>query len=163
MIGNYRRVSLEELSRLRENPESISDFLYSETEQAPPAGRRLDIDKTWHAIHFLLTGSSWEGSYPLVCVVMGGESIGTQDVGYGPARFLTPAEVKDVANSLDEISVSDLLERYDPDALNAEEIYPQGWSDAEEERKYIGQYYSQLTEFFRKAAHADDAMLVYLN
>jgi hypothetical protein len=43
------------------------------------------------------------------------------------------------------------------------DFYPQGWSDAEEERNYIGQYYAQLAEFFRNAALADDAMLVYLN
>src|SRR5262245_49739364 len=103
MIGNYRRLSLSELSQLLTTPESISDFLYSETQESASTDRELDIDKVWHAIHFLLCGSTWEGSYPLACVVMGGETIGTVDVGYGPTRYLMPQQVNDVANALENI------------------------------------------------------------
>ena len=111
MIGNYRRVSESELSALCGNPDSIGDFLYSDGDDRPE--RALDIDKTWQAIHFLLNDSQWEGNYPLVCVVLGGECIGEEDVGYGPARFLTPVQVKDVANAIDKIPVGMLLDKFD--------------------------------------------------
>ena len=162
MIGNYRRVNEATLTAVCGNPDSISDFLYADDEEHSN-DTYLDIDKAWHAIHFLLNDSQWEGSYPLVCVVLGGECIGDQDVGYGPARFLTPQQVKEVAVAINDIPTAKLLEKFDADRMNQEEIYPQGWSDSPEEREYIEQNYSSLVTFFRSAADAGDAMIVYLN
>lgn len=162
MIGNYCRVSESLLATICANPDSISDFLYSDDDQEPN-GSRLDLDKSWHAIHFLLTGSQWEGDYPLVCVVMGGECIGEQDVGYGPARYLTSQQVKEVATAIEKITASKLLEKFDAERMNQEEIYPHGWRNSQEERDYIGQYYSSLVKFFKDTADAGDAMIVYLN
>ncbi len=153
MIGNYRRVNEETLTAVCVNPDSITDFLYADDEEHSN-DTHLDIDKAWHAIHFLLNDSQWEGSYPLVCVVLGGECIGDQDVGYGPARFLTPQQVKDVAVAINDIPTAKLLERFDADRMNQEEIYPHGWSDTPEEREYIEQNYSSLVTFFRIAANA---------
>ena len=162
MIGNYRRVAESELSRICADPNSISDFLYAESNDDTER-RDLDIDKSWHAIHFLLNDSPWEGKYPFVCVVMGGECIGDQDVGCGPARYLTVQQVKDVANSIGKISSSELLEKFDASRMNDEDIYPHEWSDSSEERDYISQNYSALVCFFKNAADANDAMIVYLN
>ena len=162
MIENYRRVTESELSGLCANPTSISDFLYAEANDGTER-RRLDIDKSWHAIHFLLNGSPWDGTYPLVCLVMGGESIGEQDVGYGPARFLTTQQVKDVANAIEQIPAWELREKFDANRMNDEEIYPHGWRDSAEERDYISQHYLALVKFFKDAADANDAIIVYLN
>ena len=162
MIGNYRRLSESLLATLCANPDSICDFLYSHDNQEPD-GSHLDIDKSWHAIHFLLNDSQWEGEYPLACVVMGGECIGDQDVGYGPARYLTSQQVKDVANAVEEISEATLLAKFNAERMNQEEIYPHGWRDSQEERDYVGQHYASLVNFFRRTANAGDAMIVYLN
>src|SRR5438552_527714 len=59
MIGNYLRLSPAGLAELRANPASVMDLLYPENGDRPP--RHLDIDKAWHAIHFLLNGQTWEG------------------------------------------------------------------------------------------------------
>jgi uncharacterized protein DUF1877 len=161
MIGIYRRVSLKELARLKSAPDSVMDFLCPEhTDVHYDHG--LDIGKAWHAIHFLLNNDKWGGEYPLVCAVMGGTSIDGTDVGYGPARSLTPEEVRDVANALDEISSLDLLERFDADVLNQEQIYPQCWRNVPEEREFVGSEYQALVKFFNVAAQARDAMVLYL-
>ena len=162
MIGNYRRVSETVLSAICANPDSISDFLYSEDNEHSE-GSHLDIDKSWHAIHFLLNDSQWDGAYPLVCVVMGGECIGEQDIGYGPARYLTSQQVKEVGNAIGQIPESKLLAKFDAERMNREEIYPQGWCNSQEERDYIGQYFSTLRRFFRSASDAGDATIVYIN
>jgi hypothetical protein len=39
----------------------------------------------------------------------------------------------------------------------------QGWRDGEEDRQYISDNYLELAAFFRRAARAGDAMLLYLN
>ncbi|MBX7104741.1 MAG: YfbM family protein [Gemmataceae bacterium] len=166
MIGNYRRITPDELAQLRANPSSIAEFLYPKAGPRPSADRRLDIDKAWHAIHFLLCGDTWEGQPPLVNAVLGGQPLGDVAVGYGPARYLTPDEVKETFDALDGIPTHELLEGFDPQALDDAEIYPQGWSRnsaSSEDQEYIGGNYSSLVEFFRKAASSGDAMLEYLN
>ncbi|MFO0811330.1 MAG: YfbM family protein [Gemmataceae bacterium] len=161
MIGNYRRVTMQELAALRVNPASVIAFLYPADNAPFPAGRHLDIDKAWHAIHFLLNGDAWDGDRPLMDAVLGGTALGEEDVGYGPARYLEPDEVREVAQALDDLPEFELLERFDAAALNDADIYTPPWSDAD--REYVGDNYSAMAEFFRKAAEAGDAMLLYLN
>lgn len=163
MIGNYLRISTEELAELRARPDSILDFLYPEGGEPHPPGRHLDIHKSWHAIHFLLNGDPWEGDLPLFNAVLGGDPIGEQDVGYGPARSLSPDEVREVADALDGIPAYELLERFDEGAMKDAEIYPGGWSDSEEERDYLSSHYLALVAFFRRASQAGEAMILYLN
>ena len=163
MIGNYLRITPEALANLRTRPEAILDFLYPEGDESHPTGQHLDIDKSWHAIHFLLNGETWEGYPPLFDAVMGGEAIGEEDVGYGPARSLRPEEVREVADALGGISAFELLERFDAEVMNEQEIYPQSWSGSEEERRYVSNYYLELVAFFRRASQASDAMILYLN
>jgi len=55
-----------------------------------------------HGIHFLLTGTAWEGDFPLAFIVRGGREVG--DVGYGPARIFTSDEVQAIANALRPIT-----------------------------------------------------------
>ena len=95
--------------------------------------------------------------------VLGGEEIGDVDVGYGPARFLEPEEVRALANALSNISSAELIEQFDPRALNEAEIYPQGWRGERHEREYIVGNYQRLVEFLQIAADAGDAVIEYLN
>lgn len=85
------------------------------------------------------------------------------EVGYGPARYLTPEQVKSVAAALGEIPERELLARYDAERMNEEEIYPRGWGNAAEDQEYIGAHYTSLVKFFEDAATADDAVLLYLS
>ena len=160
MIGNYRRVSEDQLAALRADPSQVSAFLY---ENPAPPGMHTFIDKTWHAIHFLLNGDTWAGTPPLFDAVLGGEVLGTKDVGYGPPRYLTATEVKLVADALDHVPAFELIRRYDAQALNDADIYPQGWRDNAADRGYIEGHYLRLAQFFRAAADANDAMLLYLD
>src|SRR5271165_1779219 len=73
----------------------------------------LNIDKSWHGIHFLLTSSAWGGTPPLSNAVLGGTEFGP-DLGYGPARYLTPDQVKEVAAGLDRITGETLRGRFNP-------------------------------------------------
>ena len=157
------RISPDELALLKAEPERLFGLLYPEDETDLSSDRHLDIDKTWDAIHFMLNGAAPDECQPLYNVVLGGTEISDEDVGYGPARFLTPEEVKSVATSLSTITVTALLVSYDPEAFLAASIYPESWGTIEEEREYLGQHYSRLVTFFGKAADAGDAMLLYLN
>jgi hypothetical protein len=187
MIGNYRRITPQQLADLQREPESIMEFLYPDWSGLPAMwepvermlepddvgidgpdfhapDRYLDVDKAWHGIHFLLTGEAGGGALPLRNAVLGGTKLGDVDVGYGPARFLTPDEVKKVAEALSNISEDDLRAGYDPSALEAAEIYPTIWErEGDEALEYLMDNYVELVEFFQEAARCGDAMLLYLN
>ena len=162
MIGNYLRIPGEELERLREDPSDIVDVLYPDDGNGDhPDGRHLDIDKSWHAIQFLLTAEPWQGKPPLQDAVMGGTELGDEDVGYGPARGLSPGQVRSVATAISAISGEQLWSRFDEGKFAAAEIYPQGWSA--DGKEYVLGYYEALQGFFAAAARDGDAMILYLS
>ena len=172
MIGCFRRVSKRSYDRLLAAPESICEFLEKDGDpQAPEAEAfaDLDIDKAWHGIHFLLTGSAWEGEAPLNFLVGGGQEIGEVDVGYGPARGFTSAEVGAIARALREVPPAVLRARYDHSQLNRHEIYPfapDQWRAADDKEdsptSFLGDHYERLREFIAQAAQAGEALLVWL-
>ena len=99
MIGNLRRATDVAVARLLANPKEIRAFLYGEPDRHED---RADVrlDKAWHGIHFVLTGSGWGGEPPLNFMVSGGTEVGDEDMGYGPARAFTSAEVPRIHEAL---------------------------------------------------------------
>jgi len=163
MIANFRRLPEADLLSLREDPELVSEYL-SEGQPTGDFGpfADLDVDKAWHAIHFLLTGSAWEGESPLNFIASGGAEIG-DDVGYGPARCLDSREVASLAAALQDIPTHALLKRFDAQALSAADIYPDIWDRPPEEddtQGYVAGYYEMLRAFILDAAGKHQALLV---
>lgn len=124
MIGNLRPASDSEIERLLGNPSEITRFLYGADSERR---ERLGLDRTWHAIHFALNGSRLGGDEPLNFLVSEGTPVGDVDVGYGPARVLTSAHVRQIAQALASIEPDELGRRMDPRQLDEEAIYPGRW------------------------------------
>lgn len=162
MIGNYFRLPEDELNQALANPASITEVLYPSAKADLAGGHHLDIDKSWHLIHFLLTGELWGGKPPLCNVVLGGKPIGDVDVGYGPARYLTPAQVDEVHVALSSMTPDDLWARGDRKAMQNPEIYP-GWTGNEEDREYVTTNFAMVKSFFEDAAEDHDAVILYIN
>jgi hypothetical protein len=171
MIAYYRRVTPTELAQLQANPESVEEFLFPEEavlvvpdglDSLPDDDREIDLDKSWHAIHFLLTGDAWEGDPPLRDAVLGGTELG-EDLGYGPARYLTPTEVRVVSQALNGISADDLRSRATLQDLAAGDIYAFAPEQGEDSWEYITGNYERLVSFFAEASAAGDAMLLYMS
>jgi hypothetical protein len=164
MRGCYRRVTVAELDKLLKDSSDIFAFLYPDDPTDLPEDRFLDIDKTWAAIQFLLTGDviGDQGEPPLSNAVLGGTWLGDVDVGYGPARYLLPQEVRAVATALDAIPEAELRNRFDMAAMARAGVYPGVWKDEEEELGYLLPWYAALQTFMREAAQAGDAVLLWI-
>jgi Domain of unknown function (DUF1877) len=145
MIGNYRRVTEGELNALLEEPETIAEFLYGD-ESANTPDKQLDVDKAWHAIHYLLNGTTWGGNEPLVNAVLGGLPVGEEDVGYGPARYLRPIQVAETSKALQTISSQQLWSKFDAVAMKKAEIYPE-LEGGEEDKEYVCGNFEELKSF----------------
>lgn len=122
MIGAVALIPEARVQALLADPHGIYaavDGAYND-----PAAGFVDLDKAWHCLHYLLTGSAWEGDEPLNFLVKGGTPVGEEDVGYGPARAFRPLEVAAIADALAPLDPSTLMLRFDPRKLEQLEIYP---------------------------------------
>ncbi len=126
---------------------------------AGPATEELNLDKSWHGIHFLLTGKTDEAPPPLGNAILGGTEIG-EDLGYGPARYLTPDQVREAAQALSAITSEDFARRFDPQTIRQAGVYA---LENDATADYCVQYFEKLVAYYRDAAAKGNAMLLYLD
>lgn len=75
MVAVLRPASDEQLEELFARPEAIEELLDE------PSSEEVDIDKAWHGLHYLLTGTAWEGAPPLNFLAAGGREVGEVESG----------------------------------------------------------------------------------
>jgi hypothetical protein len=162
MVGCFASVSKEDLIRLKDNPDQVDEYLHPDDGEGEPPFY-VDVDKSWHAIHFMLAGSAEEGSTPEAQAVLGGEAVG-EDAGYGPARLMSPEEVDAVARALEPLTPEVFAQRYDPKKMDSEGIYPEIWErDGQEGLDYILEFYQQLRVFYLDARERGDGAVLWLS
>ena len=160
MIGNLRPASDAEIERLLANPREVTRFLFGSSADERD---RIDLGKTWHAIHFGLTGSRLGGEPPLNFLVSVGTPVGDVDVGYGPARALTSGEVRDLAAALLPVDASVLAARLDPLTLDAENVYPGAWRRNGLGVDDVTANYRALRSLVLRLADTGQGLLLYIN
>ncbi|HEY9697739.1 MAG TPA: YfbM family protein [Trichocoleus sp.] len=181
ITATYRRVTPKEFSELQNDPEAAESFfgldldsfnfsnpeaMLAKFQEQEADERYFSLEKEWHALHFLITGdSSLEGDtqlQPPYCNIVVGGTPTQFEATYGFVRYLTPEEVRAVAELLSTISVEELRRRFDPAEFNAAKIYPNprpgGWD--EEEIEPLLEMYPELVEFFQNAARDGDIVLL---
>ncbi len=124
-----------------------------------------DLDKAWHGIHYLLTGTAHQGEGPISYLLTGGEAIGDVDVGYGPARALSPAEVREFQQALAGVTPEDFRARFNPAEMKTLNIYPDIWDRDPAEDDPLGyclDYFKVLRNFVDETAFRKQALLIYL-
>jgi len=166
MIGNFAAANDEQIAALLDEPDEITSFLDGAYDTGDGGRRRgglrhIDIDKAWHAIHFLLTGDAWAGPAPLDFIIRGGDEVGDVDVGYGPARAFTSAQVRALAAALAPIDRATLLARWDADAFRAADIYGVDPAGSAEENAYVGSHFDDLKAFVAGLARDGLGLIVY--
>ena len=123
-----------------------------------PTEDGLGLEKSWHVLHYLLTGKAEDAPPPLGNAILGGQEIG-EDLGYGPARFLTPQQVREVAIALSSFSKDELVSRFDLKAMLAAKIYP---VKDKGELELAQHYFDHLLHYYADAAANGNAMLLYI-
>lgn len=160
MTGRCLKLAEAQLAALIDDPQTAMDLAYPENEQLP---NDLDLDKSWHLIHFLLNGETCGGEPPLGNVILGGTELLGTDAGYGPFRYLLASEVRDAASALAHISADELWKRFDRQRVGDAEIYPEPWVGDETERMYVERHYESLRTYFDEVARQGAAMLLYIS
>jgi hypothetical protein len=160
MIANLRPASDAEIERLLANPEEITRFLYgAEADDS----ERVVLNKAWHAIHFVLTGVRLGGEEPLNFLASEGTPVGEVDVGYGPARVLTSAQVRQLASALAPIAPEEVASRVDVRQLDEQAIYPGNWQRNGYGVDYVVSTYRDMRELVARLAQEGRGLLLYVN
>jgi hypothetical protein len=128
-----------------------------------PAGELLNLHKSWHGLHYLLTQDPWAGEPPLKNAVLGATEVGDDLSGYGPPRLNTPDEVREIQIALSALSTASLLQRYEARRLDELEIYPGGWAQDADWRGELKRDFARLKDFYQRAATAGDATLNWID
>lgn len=160
MTAAFVAISPAELEELRSDTGRVDEIFFGRLRERN-ATSSVDIDKSWAAIHFMLTGEPWGGTPPESLPVLGGTEIGC-DKGYGPVRYLEPSRVKEASAVLEGLPPQELKKRFIPAKLEEAGVYPSGiWEDEGEEGfEYIAHWYEQLRTFYRSAAQQGNAVLL---
>jgi hypothetical protein len=158
LLGHVYLLPDATIQTLLSEPTSVFaaiDRAYNE----PEAGF-VDLDKAWHCLHYLLTGSAQGGEPPLNFILNGGTAVGEVDVGHGPARVFRPLEAAAVADALSPVDVPTLMARFDLKKLEKLELYPGGWAGLNLRSDYdLGYYFGPFEELKRVLARAKDERL----
>lgn len=156
-IGYFLAVKPEQGDELANDPAAVADFLDEAVDDQDELGADfLDVDKSWHGIHFLLTGAVTGGEAPLASVVMA-----PTEIGEGRARLLAPDDVIEVSKALAPFNADKLKRKCDWAVMNEREIYPQNWEAGDE--AYIAENFAALKKFYDAAARKRMAVVQWIS
>jgi hypothetical protein len=131
-----------------------------------PIEKAISLEKSWHMIHYLLTGHAGTGHAP-GDLLLSGEELG-EDVGYGPARLHDERKASEFARFLDGQDLARLRARTDFDAMNrAGVLY--GASEPGDEALHkmlheeIAIYFQLLRDYVRAIAAKGDGLMVWIS
>jgi hypothetical protein len=154
------QVSAEQLDAFRADPDRVAPFLeirlesYDEGSDDTDPRWTLDLHKYWDIVGYLIRGSKLtDPTDP----IEGGVSIG-DEMGYGPARFLTSEQVRQAAQELKKLSWDAISSRFDPNVMDEQEVYLAGYCTADEARTA----FHRLVNFYADAASLGNALLLVI-
>ena len=171
MIIYFHAASDETIRSILADPPKVFALLDDDSDEALAGdlkldrargeGRSIDLDKAWHAIHFLLNGTPWGGEPPLNLMLSEGATVGDEDVGYGPARAFSSKEAAAYATAVESLTGEMLMSRYNAEEMTRADIYPQIWDEGDI-ASYLVPYFDDLKKFLVETRQAGLGLIVSL-
>ena len=128
-----------------------------------PDSERYELNKTWHILHYLLTGLTEGGDLPASFIMSGGCEIG-RDNGYGSPRLLSSDQTQEIATYLKSLAFNEFSSRYQRDRRIIEADVYCGAADSEGERmkelEWLWQTLAELSSFLAETGYAGGGVLV---
>lgn len=125
----------------------------------------LALSKTWHVLHYLLTGHADAGESPGDAILTG-TPLGS-DLGYGPPQLHDASETRAFRDFLAPLDASRLLTRMDFAQMRKLGIYPLvGEPDTEEIQSWrdeVAGIFPKLKAYVDQAWRKGDGLLVWLS
>jgi hypothetical protein len=94
-----------------------------------PAG---DFEKSWGGLHYLLTGTEYEGEPPFNFLMGGGRDLELED-GEAPLITHSSVDTRRIADALMRLSDEEVRRRVNLEEMNQLEIYRRPWEESDVE------------------------------
>ena len=123
-----------------------------------------DLDKAWNGVSYLFTGSEGIGNFPLDFLIRDSRSVGDIDVGYGPARTFSSAEMRAAHEAMAPFADEVLASRFNAADMDAKGVYPNIWDRNDpEDREWILDMAKCVREFVADCSAKGCGCLIYLS
>ena len=159
MIGYYLDADADTVLKLQEG--NAAGLLFGESNE----DNLVCIDKAWHAIHYIVTGCVWDipDDNILGQLILGGEPVSDEDMGYGPARLIPAETVSQIDKALEPWDENRFRENFHMQDMIDNEIYPVMSDENEADFfEYIWASFDELKKFFSKTAAAGKNVITFL-
>ena len=159
ILGFLLRFTPIKVQRVEEPPPSANPLW-----PRPGPDETIDLEKAWHPLHYLLTGTAWEGVEPANFIVAGGEPLGDDDDVN--ARLLRPPQVRAFADFLATLAPEEVARRYDPARMQKLRVWTPGHLDGEAmetDRRRLVDTFVELRDFVTSTAERGDAVVVCIS
>jgi hypothetical protein len=160
MVSSWWQATDTQIPAFEADPSGLDELLESD-------GEGFYLDKAWHGIHFLLTGTAYGGDGPLASILFG-RSLGdaVERDGAIASHALTSADVRAFDDALSTITIEEFAGRFDARAMMKAEIYPDFWDEEDEENEedvleYLVEYYEKLRGGVRAARDKGLGLITY--
>lgn len=167
MICELRQLDPVYAQKLLDSPDEVLQYYDDASEGELPEeaqGEDLDLDKAWHGLHYVLTGTAAQGKEPWCYLLMGGAQIGDEedhDVGYGPARVLMPQQVATFQQAVASLDASEVSRRFNPAEMIRLAIYPDIWDRKDEQlEEWMQESLAELQGFLKRAVAKQQAVIL---
>ncbi len=121
MVIYLRRAGEADLARLIADPSVFETFLFDEGVENLDI---VDFDKAWDALNFMLCGNRRvEGAHPLGLICEALPELGADENGFGGFGIVSAERMRVFADALDRLDDATLAARYDPKAMEREDVY----------------------------------------
>jgi hypothetical protein len=132
-----------------------------------PFEQALNLEKSWHILHYLVTGHTDDFNAPGDALLTG-EPLG-EDVGYGPARLHDETATQQFGRILETLDLTQLQARVNLREMKRLRVYsmPMGpGSDAEYEnelRAEVANYFPLLRDYVVRMSEKHDGLLIWIS
>ena len=152
---------------LRFLPIEVSEIDPSSPPPSAPREGVLDLEGSWHGLHFLFTGTAWDGELPAAFLVKGGRELDDGDDENVP-RVLDPGQVRAIDAMLQSLSPPKLAQRYDAARMTELDIVPEArWArDTGQEHPgldHLLESFEELRAFVRDTCERGHGIVVQVS
>lgn len=130
---------------------------------------KLDLDRVWHALSFLLSDSRNNpiNAEQLTDVVLGKHCFNPEEKGDYPTTYNDSISVRELSEQLNKVAIEKILEQVDFDYFAESDIYcflDKITNDEEKNdcKNWLLQSFYQLKAFYNKASQNNHAIVVYI-
>ncbi len=167
MLCYVLAVSPEQIKALRAKPSLATDVAMAamgegDASQFGLLQEALDLQKSWHMLHYLFTGSI-DDTRPPGAALLSGEELG-EDIGYGPVRLHSEKATAEFARFLENLDIEDVLARMNIAEMAKAGVYSMPGGDEEDDiREEVGYYFPQLRDYVLGVTQKQGGLLTWLS